>query len=160
MEVCRSHSEFFFFKSSQNSSKPIRIFWSSIPYVFCLYIHCLKLLVIMIWVFCPCQWWVSKKHKVWMGGRWVGWALSKFFLDFWNFFNFAKPLSVHNDIFKSTLYLTETNARCRAVVLTEETGRPGNYYTHFEVLHTLHIYIYIYIYMTSLRVILWRMDLQ
>ena len=26
------------------------------------------------------------------GGR-VGWALSKLVLDFWNFFNFAKPLT-------------------------------------------------------------------
>ena len=29
----------FFGKSSQNSSKPVLIFWSSIPYVFSLYIH-------------------------------------------------------------------------------------------------------------------------
>ena len=27
------------------------------------------------------------------GGGWVGQALSKFILDFWNFVNFAKPLS-------------------------------------------------------------------
>ena len=27
----------FFFKSSQNCSKPLLIFWSSIQYVFCLY---------------------------------------------------------------------------------------------------------------------------
>ena len=33
----RSHSEFFFGKSSQNSLKPVLIFWSSIPCVFCLY---------------------------------------------------------------------------------------------------------------------------
>ena len=35
----RSNSEFFLGKSSQNSSKPVLIFWSSIPYVpvFCLY---------------------------------------------------------------------------------------------------------------------------
>ena len=32
-----------------------------------------------------------QKKKVWMG--WVG-ALSKFILDFWNLFNFAKPLTV------------------------------------------------------------------
>ena len=42
----RSHSELFFCveKSFQNSSKPVQIFWSSIPYVFCLYIHvyCVK----------------------------------------------------------------------------------------------------------------------
>ena len=29
----------FLGKSSQNSSKPVLIFWSSIPYVFCLYMH-------------------------------------------------------------------------------------------------------------------------
>ena len=33
------------------------------------------------------------KKKVWMGGWWVGRALSNFDLDFLNFFNFAKPLS-------------------------------------------------------------------
>ena len=33
----RSHSEFLCGKSSQNSSKPVLIFWSSIPCVFCLY---------------------------------------------------------------------------------------------------------------------------
>ena len=27
------------------------------------------------------------------GGGLVGWALSKFILDFWNLFNFAKPLT-------------------------------------------------------------------
>ena len=27
----------FFGKSPQNSSKPVQIYWSSIPYVFCLY---------------------------------------------------------------------------------------------------------------------------
>ena len=35
--------------------------------------------------------WVSKESLD--GGVWVGWALSKFILDFWNFFNFARPLS-------------------------------------------------------------------
>ena len=36
-------------KSSQNSSKPVLIFWSSIPCVFCLYIYIVKkLLIIMI----------------------------------------------------------------------------------------------------------------
>ena len=37
---------FFCGKSYQNSPKPVLIFWSSIPCVFCL--HCQKLLVIMI----------------------------------------------------------------------------------------------------------------
>ena len=36
-----SHSEFLCGKSSQNTliSKPVLIFWSSIPCVFCLYIY-------------------------------------------------------------------------------------------------------------------------
>ena len=33
-------------KSSQNSSKPVLIFWSSIPYVFCLYIQCTLVIVV------------------------------------------------------------------------------------------------------------------
>ena len=33
------------------------------------------------------------QKKFGWGGGWLGWALSKFFGDFWNFFNFAKPLS-------------------------------------------------------------------
>ena len=33
-----SHGIFFCGKSSQNSPKPVLIFWSSIPCVFCLYI--------------------------------------------------------------------------------------------------------------------------
>ena len=33
----RSHSEFLCGKSSQNSPKPLLIFWNSIPCVFCLY---------------------------------------------------------------------------------------------------------------------------
>ena len=35
-------------KSSQNSPKPVLIFWSSIPYVCILFIHFKKLLVIII----------------------------------------------------------------------------------------------------------------
>ena len=35
----------------------------------------------------------QKKKNIWIGG-WVGGLSSiQFFLDFWNFFNFAKPLS-------------------------------------------------------------------
>ena len=33
----RSHSDFFFGKSSRNTSKPVQIFWSIKPYLFCLY---------------------------------------------------------------------------------------------------------------------------
>ena len=47
----RSHSEFVFFgKSSQNSPKPVLIFWSNIPCEFCLYIakSCWLLLLLYI----------------------------------------------------------------------------------------------------------------
>ena len=33
----------------------------------------------------------------------MGWALSKLFLDFWNFFNFAKPLNRRTFVLNSTL---------------------------------------------------------
>ena len=36
----RCHLDFLCGKSSQNSPKPVLIFWSSIPGVFCLYVHC------------------------------------------------------------------------------------------------------------------------
>ena len=45
----------------------------------------------MIWVFCPCQWWVSKKRS--LDGGWVGGVSSiQFFLDFWNFLTLQSPL--------------------------------------------------------------------
>ena len=79
-----------FLKSSQHSPKPILIFWSSITCVFGLYIHCQKLLVIKIWVFYPCQWWVSKKS---LDGGWVGGVSSiQFYFGFLECFNFVKPL--------------------------------------------------------------------
>ena len=38
--VGQALNRFFFGKSTQNRPKPLLIFWSSIPCVFCLYIHC------------------------------------------------------------------------------------------------------------------------
>ena len=44
---------------------------------------------------------LKKKKKNWIGG-WVGGLSSiQFFLDFWNFFNFAKPLTCTVDKIKS-----------------------------------------------------------
>ena len=100
---------FFLGKSSQNSSKPVLIFWSRIPCVFCLYMHCYKLLVIMIWV----SFHVTDE-KVWMEGGWVGWAPSNFVLDFFNFFNFAKPLSLCLNVKYQQLVLWQS---CRGVVI-------------------------------------------
>ena len=41
----------------------------------------------MIWVFCPCQWWVSKKTNVWMVGRLVGGWGQLYPIFFWIFWN-------------------------------------------------------------------------
>ena len=48
-------------------------------------IHLQKLLVIMSWVFCPCQWWFQKKLD--------GVSSIQFFWIFVIVLNFAKPLS-------------------------------------------------------------------
>ena len=45
----------------------------------------------MIWVFCPCQWWVSKKNKFgWRVGGW-GQLYPIFFWDVWNFLTLQSP---------------------------------------------------------------------
>ena len=65
MDGSRCHSEFFFLgKSSQNSPKPVLIFWSTYTKnVYSVCIHRYFFLVIMIRVFCP-----GFPKKVWMGG--------------------------------------------------------------------------------------------
>ena len=49
----------------------------------------------MIWVFCPCQWWVS--HKKSLDEEWVGeWAQSKFFGGIFGIFKtLQSPLAKH-----------------------------------------------------------------
>ena len=85
----RCHLEFFVCgKLSQNSPKPVVIFLSSIPCVFCLYIakSCWLLLF-------SCSVHVSDGFKKKLDGGWVGVVSSiHFFWIFWNLFNFAKPL--------------------------------------------------------------------
>ena len=77
---------FFFGKSSQNSSKPVLIFWSSIQChvqcVLCLYIvkSCSKLLGF------ECSVHVSDGFKK------IGCGGALYPILFWIFFNFAKPL--------------------------------------------------------------------
>ena len=66
----RSHTDFFL-KSSQNSPKPVLIFWSSIPCVFCLYtllkvVGYYDLSVLSVYV---SDGFPIKKN--WMGGGWV-----------------------------------------------------------------------------------------
>ena len=60
----------FFFKSSQNSPKPVPICWSSIPRVFCLYYTLLK--VVGYYYLSVLSVSVMGFQKNWMGGRWVG----------------------------------------------------------------------------------------
>ena len=77
---------FSFGKSAQNQFR-----YFGVVYHYSVCIHCKKLLVIIMLVFCPCQRWVSKKSLDW---GWVG-----FILDFLNFFNFAKPLKKNKSNF-------------------------------------------------------------
>ena len=61
----------FLGKSSRNSPKPVLIFWSSIPCVFCLY----TLLKIVGYYDFECSVHVSdglQKKEVWIGGGWAG----------------------------------------------------------------------------------------
>ena len=82
----RSHSDFFFGKSSQNSSKPVLIFWSCIPHV-----------VVSYYDFSVLSMSVMGFQKKSLDGGWVGgWGevYPSFFLGFLEFFNLAKPLSI------------------------------------------------------------------
>ena len=79
-------------KSSQNSQIPILIFWSSIQCVFCLYTLLKVVSYYDLSVLLSMSVMVSKKN-VWIG-RWVGWALSRFILDFWNFVTLQNPLGI------------------------------------------------------------------
>ena len=82
---------FFVGKLSQNSSKPVQIRWSSMPYVLCLYNYTL-LKVVSFYDLSVLSMSVMGFQKKLDGGGWVGWALSKFLFRFLDFFNFAKPL--------------------------------------------------------------------
>ena len=72
-----------FFKSSQHSPKPVLMFWSSIPCVFCLTLlkvggyYDLSVLSMSVMGF--------QKKKIWRVGGWVGGVSSiQFVLDVWN----------------------------------------------------------------------------
>ena len=89
----RSHSVFVVVgKSSQNSPKPVVIFWSSIPCVFCLYallkvVGYYDLSVLSMSVMC------FQKKPVWIESGWVGGVscLRIFFGIFWIFYLFKAP---------------------------------------------------------------------
>ena len=62
-------------KSSQNRPKPVLIFWSSIPCVFCLHIHCTLLKVVSYYDLSVLSMSVIgfQKNKFgWGVGGWVG----------------------------------------------------------------------------------------
>ena len=93
----RSHSEFFSFrKSSQNIPKPVLIFWSSIPGVFCLYIYISCTLLKVVGYYDLSVLFMSVmgfKKSV------AGWGelYPVLFWIFLIFLNFAKPLSAHHN---------------------------------------------------------------
>ena len=87
---------FFFGKSTQNSPKPVLIFWSSIPYMCILTVYALQKVV--------GYYDLSVLSMSVMGLDRV--RSIQFFLDFWNFwnfFNFAKPLSYKVGSLKSAV---------------------------------------------------------
>ena len=62
---------FFLLKIVSNSPKPVLIFWSSIPCVFCLYIHCTLLKIISYYHLSVLSMSVMGfQKKVWMVGGW------------------------------------------------------------------------------------------
>ena len=87
---------FFYGQSFQNSPNPVLILWSSRPCVFCLYYTLLK--VVGYYDFSVLSMSVMGFQKKSLGGGWVG-GVSSIQFFFWNFFNFAKPLSRPTDIF-------------------------------------------------------------
>ena len=89
----KSHSEFFFGKSSQNTSKPVQIFWSSMPYVFCLYIHCYK--VVSYYDLSVLSMSVMGFQKKSLDGGWVGGvsSIQFFFLIFGIFLTLQRQVS-------------------------------------------------------------------
>ena len=86
----RSHSDLLLLKLSQNSPKPVLVFWSSIACVFCLYTflkvvgyYDLSVLSMSVMGF-------QKKF----GWGWVGGVSPiQFLLGFFELFNFTKPLN-------------------------------------------------------------------
>ena len=86
---------FVFGKSSQNSSKPVLIFWSSIPCVLCLYIQCTLLKVVSYYDLSVLSMSVIGFQKKKFGWGWVdGVSSIQVYFGFLEFFNFAKPLKV------------------------------------------------------------------
>ena len=96
---------FFCGKSSQNSPKPVLIFWSSIPCLFCLYA---SLKVVGYYDFCVLSMSVMGFQKKLDGvRRWC--ELYPICLGFLEFFNFANPL-----ICRSTTVATSLGNRFKS----------------------------------------------
>ena len=91
----RSHSEFVFEKSSQNSPKPVLavlIFWSSRAYTMCILSVCLHSLLKVVGYYdlSVLSMLVMGFQKSLDGGGRVGWALSEFLGGFFEFFKLCK----------------------------------------------------------------------
>ena len=110
----RSHSEFFFGKSSQNSSKPVLIFWSSVPYVFCLYL----LKVVSYYDFSVLPMSVIMGFQKKFGWGWVdGVSSIQVYFGFFEFFkNLQSPLVEVETFVKSAIYFGGLMVRVRVVV--------------------------------------------
>ena len=96
---------FFGGKSSQNSPKPERKFWSIVPCVLCLYIHCTLLKVVNYYdlrVLSMSVMGFPKKSLDGVGG-WGELHPSLFWIC-WNFCNFAKPLKDTDPVTKLFFY--------------------------------------------------------
>ena len=81
-------------KSSQISPILVLLFWGNIPDVWILFVRTgryYKLLVIMIWVFCPWPWWIS---KIRIECGWLGGVSSIQF--FWGIFLLCKAPNLMN----------------------------------------------------------------
>ena len=83
---------------------------------------------------------VMRFHKKSLDGGWVGGVSSiQFFLDFWNFFNFAKPLSRFTNLYKLfTLTCRNVSTIIRAIqVLRDALFRKLDSTHHIFTLITL-----------------------
>ena len=137
----RSHFEFFFGKSFQNVGTCLELFW----YTMCIMFVYALLKVVSYYDLSVLSMSVMgfRKEKS-LDGGWVGWVSSiQVYFGFWEFFNFAKPLSkceikkcylrdfIH--VVEFFLHLSGAEESVGAVVLMLEAGQTK----HSQVCTTL-----------------------
>ena len=75
----------------------------------------------MIWVFCPCQWWISTKKK--FGWGWVsGVSCIQFLGDFLNFLTLQSPLVLICTYFRTALTKSPFSFRSRGSPRRSDSG--------------------------------------